>query len=69
MKKLFRYSFDKDLNKEVGTYDTNLNQVQITCEKNNCVFHLDLDYQDFSEVKELYECLGEYIKKRGSYDD
>lgn len=69
MTKLFRYSFDKDLKKEFGFYDSDLNQIYICSEKNNDVLRIDLDYQNFREVKKLYECLGEYIKKRGELDD
>lgn len=69
MRKLFRYSFDKDFKKEIGVYDSDLNQLYIDRDKNNDCFRLDLDIQDFRDVKELYECLGEYIKKRGEIDD
>lgn len=70
MTKVIRFNDDKNFNeKEIATYDNEKNWLVICCYKNNEEYILDLDFQNFDDVKELYNCLGQYINKRGEYDD
>lgn len=70
MKKVIRLNYNKKFKESVNCiYDSNLNQLQFNGKKNDTYYILDFDEQNFNDIKDLYKCIGEYINKRGEYDD
>ena len=69
-KKIIHLNYNKKFKESVNCiYDSDLNWLQFNCKKNDNYYILDFDEYNFDNVKELYNCLGEYINKRGKYDD
>ena len=69
-KKIIHLNYNKKFKESVNCiYDADLNWLQFNCKKNGTYYILDFDEYDFDDVKDFYNCLAEYINKRGEYDD